>query len=666
MSEAAFVTRQQLTSLLLAQALAVGAHVMHLPVWISALWLICLVWRVQILRMRLPRPGRLAKVGLILLAALAVYRSRGSLVGLDGGVLLLIAAFLLKTVETYSRRDALVLVFLGFFVVVTAYLFEDGLLLTLYSLAPVTLLLGSMVSLQASRPLPRGLSLRLAGGLLLQALPLMLLLFVFFPRLGPLWSLPIANDKAVTGLSESMSPGEIAELSQSDAPVLDVSFQGEVPPRAQLYWRALTLERFDGRRWSQGFAAREAPQWTRQGPALNYSVILQPSSQPWLPVLDVATSETPRTWQRRDFRLQYERPVERPLLYQVRSWPQALLQPDERPGPGALQLPGAGNPRSREWARQLLREHGEPQALVAALLRHFNQQPYVYTLRPPLLGENSVDEFLFDSRRGFCGHYAGAMTFVLRAAGIPARVVAGYQGGEFNRAGNYLRVRQFDAHVWVEYWQPGQGWTQVDPTFAVAPQRIEAGLREALAGEQSFLENSPFSAMRYGNVAWLSQLQMRWDNVGYAWQRWVLSYQAEEQAGLWRRWFGERQGILPGLILTLGGSLLLGLLALLLIRPARAPRDPLQQQFQRFEQLLATQGILRQSGEGPQAFAERAAAESPRQASQIRAFSRAYIAQRYASQPLDIRALRDSLRELRRAARWRPPGVAGRSVDPVE
>lgn len=670
MSEATSITRRQLSSLLLAQALAIGGHILHLPVWISLLWVVCLVWRVQILRMRLPRPGVLAKAGLILLAALAVYLSRGSLVGLDGGVLLLIAAFLLKTVETYRRRDALVLVFLGFFVVVTGYLFEDGLLMALYSLAPITLLLATMVSLQAERStLPRGMPLRLAGGMLLQALPLMLLLFVFFPRLGPLWSLPIANDKAVTGLSESMSPGDIAELSQSDALVLDASFQGEVPPRNQLYWRALTLDRFDGRRWSQGTPGLASPQWTRQGTALAYSVILQPNSQPWLPALDIATSDTPRSRQLSDFRLQHERPVERPLLYQVRSWPQALLEPQTAPGPGALLLPAAGNPKSREWARQLLREHGQAPELVAALLRHFNQQPYVYTLRPPRLGANSIDEFLFDSRRGFCGHYAGAMTFLLRAAGIPARMVVGYQGGELNRAGNYLRVRQFDAHAWVEYWLPGQGWRRVDPTFAVAPQRIESGLREAVADEQSFLENSPFSVMLYADSAWLNQLRMRWDNLGYGWQRWVLSYQAEQQVGLWQRWFGERHGLLPGLILAGGGGLLLAILALLLLRPVRDPLDPLQRQFQRFESVLAAQGLVRQPGEGPQAFATRAALASPQQARQIDAFSQAFMAQRYAGQALDIQLLRDSLRQLRRPARWWLPGAgagAANSADPVD
>src|SRR5690606_30462786 len=208
-----------------------------------------------------------------------------------------------------------------------------------------------------------------------------------------------------------------------------------------------------------------------------------------------------------DFRLERRRPVNQALLYNVVSWPEALREPDAI-GHGrrsALQLPTRGNPRSRAWAVELRSRHGDPQALVATLLAHFNREPYVYTLKPPALGADSVDEFLFDSLRGFCAHYAGAMTFVLRAAGIPARVVAGYQGGEFNPAGNYLAVRQLDAHAWVEYWVEGQGWISVDPTYQVAPERIELGLEEAVAEERSFLEGSPLSPLRYRHVAWLNQ-----------------------------------------------------------------------------------------------------------------------------------------------------------------
>ncbi|WPC07032.1 DUF3488 and transglutaminase-like domain-containing protein [Pseudomonas benzenivorans] len=659
MSPSPGIPRVGLSWLLVAQALVILPHLGHLPAWIILLWLGCATWRIQIYRMRAGFPRAWIKAPLLLLAAGGVWFSRGGLVGLDAAVVLLIAVFILKLLEMRTRRDALVLIFLGFFAVVTAYLFDDGMLAALYSLLPVTALLAALIGLQqgalASQPWP---TLRLAGGLLLQALPLMLLLFVFFPRLGPLWSLPTPSDKGISGLADSMAPADIAELSRSGALAFRASFEGEVPPRSQLYWRALTFEDFDGRRWSQAKSAQPLqPGWRRRGEPLRYSIIMQPSAQPWLFALDVAETSQPGVRQMSDFRLQRGQPVERALLYEVTSWPEALREPEGIGTPAgtrrALQLPERGDPRSRAWAAQLRREYPQPERLVQALLRHFNREPYVYTLRPPTLGRDSVDEFLFDSRRGFCAHYAGAMTFVLRAAGIPARVVAGYQGGEYNPGGDYVQVRQFDAHAWVEYWRPGMGWTSVDPTFQVAPERIEQGLEEALADEQSFLEDSPFSPLRYRQLTWLNQLRLGWDNLNYGWQRWVLGYQGEQQLRLLQRWFGRLDGRLLALCLVGGGALLLALVALGLFKPWRRERDPQRRAFQRFERLLGRHGLRRQPGEGGRDFAERAARALPKQAHLIRAFATAFEAQRYAGQAASPAQLRQRLGALRRALPWR-------------
>ncbi|NQD94802.1 DUF3488 domain-containing protein, partial [Pseudomonas sp. CrR25] len=435
------------------------------------------------------------------------------------------------------------------------------------------------------------------------------------------------------------------------------SFDGELPPRSQLYWRALTFEQFDGRRWSQARTAQLplAPAWERRGAPLRYSIVMQPSSQPWLFGLDVAETDLERTWQMSDFRLQRQQPVERSLLYQVTSWPQALREPQASAAGlrRALQLPERGDPRSRAWATDLKRQYPQDERLVQALLEHFNRQPFSYTLRPPPLGADSIDEFLFRTRKGFCAHYAGAMTFVLRAAGIPARVVAGYQGGEYNPSGNYLQVRQFDAHAWVEYWQPGRGWISVDPTFQVAPERIEQGLEQALADEESFLEGSPFSPLRYRQLAWINQLRLGWDNLNYGWQRWVLGYQGAQQLQLLQRWFGRLDSQLLVLSLVGGGGLLLGLLALWLFKPWQRERDAQRRLFLRFEQLLARHALRRQAGEGPRAFAERAAQHLPPQAQAIRDFAEAFEAQRYAGQAASSAQLQQRLAALRRALPWR-------------
>lgn len=658
MSRLPGIPRIALTWLLVAQALVIVPHLMHLPMWMIALWLGAASWRVQIFRMRARYPGGWVKGGLVLLVLIGILFSRGTLVGLDAAVVLLIATFILKLLEMRTRRDALVLVFLGFFCVVTAYLFEDGIVAALYSLLPVTALLAALVGLQqsgfAERPWP---TLRLAGGLLLQALPLMLLLFVFFPRMGPLWSLPMPSDKGRTGLSDSMEPADIAELSRSSELAFRASFEGAVPPRNQLYWRALTLDRFDGRRWSQSSLAQlpRAPQWSKAGQPLDYSIIMQPSGKPWLFALDVGEVAQDGTRMMTDFRWQNRRPVDRSLLYQVRSWPQALREAEAQPSTlrHALQLPAQGDPRSRAWAAQLQRQYPQADALVDALLRHFNREPFAYTLRPQTLGQNSVDEFLFDTRSGFCAHYAGAMTFVLRAAGIPARVVTGYQGGELNPSGNYIQVRQFDAHAWVEYWQPGTGWRSVDPTFQVAPERIEQGLQEALSEEDGFLDDQPFSPLRYRELAWLNQLRLSWERLNYGWQRWVLGYQGEQQLSLLQSWFGSLDWQRLALALVGGGAALLGLLALWLLKPWQQRRDPLRQVLRRFERLLARHGVHRQAGEGMRAFARRASQELPAQAAQIEAFAACFERQQYAGQAVAPAALRQALGKLRQALPWR-------------
>ncbi|WP_394236573.1 transglutaminase TgpA family protein [Pseudomonas anguilliseptica] len=658
MSRVTAIPRISLTWLLVAQVLVIIPHLTHLPLWIIGLWLGSAAWRIQIFRMRARYPNAWAKGGLMLAAALGVFLSRGSLIGLDAGVVLLVAAFVLKLLEMRTRRDALVLIFLGFFVVVTAYLFDDSMLMAFYSLLPVTALLAALIGLQqsslAAQPWPTA---RLAGGLLLQALPVMLLLFVFFPRMGPLWSLPVPNDKATTGLSDSMAPADIADLSRSAALAFRASFNGETPPRSELYWRALTLDRFDGRRWSQSNYAEFGPgaQWQKRGDALSYSIVMQPSSQRWLFALDVAETTLEQTRQMSDFRLQRRQPVDRSLIYQATSWPQALRepQPPRETLRRALQLPEQGEPRSRAWAEQLKREYAQPEQLVQALLSHFNREPFAYTLRPPVLGQNNIDDFLFETRSGFCAHYAGAMTYVLRAAGIPARVVAGYQGGEYNPAGNYVQVRQFDAHAWVEYWQEGRGWVSVDPTFQVAPERVEMGLEEALAGEQSFLEDSPFSPLRYRNLSWLNELRLAWDNINYGWQRWVLGYQSQQQLEFLQRWLGrvDAQALVIGLVG--GGALLLGLLALWLFKPWQRERDVQQRLFRRFEGLLARHGVPRRTGEGPRDYAVRASQQLPAQAQAISNFAAAFEAQRYAGQEPSTVQLRLHLKTLRRALPWR-------------
>ncbi len=645
--------RISLTWLLIAQALVIIPHLLHVPFWLVGLWLACAAWRIQVFRMRLPFPNSWTKAALLLGSAFAVYLSRGSLVGLDAGVALLITAFILKLLEVRSRRDALVLIFLGFFTVVTSYLFYDSLLAALYSVLPVIALLSALLGLQQSSFAMQPLAtLNYVLRLFAQAVPLMLLLFVLFPRLEPLWSLPQPADKNTVGLATSMSPGDIAELGQSSALAFRARFDGDIPAQSQLYWRALTLPQFDGRNWSisERVSAQE-PQWQAQGEALSYSIIMQPSSQPWLFSLDVGSSEQTDIRLMSDFRLQRRTPVNRAYQYQATSWPQALRQPQltQAQQQEFLQLPRSGNPQSREWARTLRQQYADDDTLVAALLRHFNQEPYHYTLKPPLLGTNSVDEFLFSSLSGFCAHYAGAMVFTLRAAGIPSRVVAGYQGGETNQAGQFIQVRQYDAHAWVEYWQRGQGWRSVDPTFQVAPERIERGLQDALPDETDLFQGDFFSPLRYQHIGWVNQLRMGWENINHSWQTQILGYQRERQQAWLKQWFGQVDWQTLGLLLVFSAALIIALIVLWMFKPWQRQADPVQRLLNDFQRLLRKRGFTRETGEGLRDFYQRIAQQLPEQQQQsVAAFINLYEQQQYAEQALDLAALRSALAQVKK------------------
>lgn len=647
------IPRISLVWLLVAQVLVIIPHVSHVPLWLLGLWLGCAAWRVQVFRMRVPFPNSWVKAALMLSSGFAVYLSRGSLVGLDAAVALLITAFILKLLEMRTRRDALVLIFLGFFSVVTSYLFADGLLAALYSILPVIALLAALLGLQqssfAAQPL---LTLKLASRLFAQAIPLMVLLFVLFPRLEPLWSLPQPKEQGTVGLSSSMTPGDLADLGQSSALAFRARFDGAIPAQSQLYWRALTLPYFDGRSWSisQQLGTQE-PQWQAQGEALSYSIIMQPSTQPWLFALDVGSSEQADIRLMSDFRLQRSTPVNRAYQYQATSWPNALRQPQlsQMQQHEFLQLPRAGNPQTRDWAQTLRKQYPDDNALVAGLLQHFNQQPYHYTLKSPLLGKDSVDEFLFSSRRGFCAHYAGAMVFTLRAAGIPSRVVAGYQGGETNQAGQFVQVRQFDAHAWVEYWQLGQGWRSVDPTFQVAPERIERGVQDALKDEADLFQGDFLSPLRYQHIAWINQLRMSWESLNHSWQTQILGYQRERQQAWLKQWFGQVDWQTIGLFLVLSAALIIALLVLWMFKPWQRQSDPLQRIVNEFQRVLQRRGFTRQTGEGLRSFWQRIRADLPEgQQPAVARFIELYEQQQYAQQSPDLVVLRRALAEIKK------------------
>lgn len=622
--------RAPVAALLVLYALVAAPHLGHLSPLLMTLFYLALVWRgLALWRPRL-LPGRWLRSLLTLVALGAVvYSVAGQLDGRALGVGLLTVMAGLKSLEFASRRDLYVTVFLGCFLLATQFLFDRSLWLSLY-LAPLLLgLLAVLAYCNRVRPPSWRRAVADTGKLLLAGLPMALLLFVLFPRLAaPLWAMQ-APAAGVIGLTDRLEPGSVSELGQSSALAFRVTFEGERPPNRELYWRGPVFWDTDGRSWSaaepSGLAAglRQAePQWSQV-------VSLEPSSQRWLFGLDRVLAAPDEAVLSRDGQLLATSPLAERRHYRVVSAPdagEADLSGAERRR--ALALPdGLATPRMQALVSSWRSADPRPPAVVAAALAHFRDQPFVYTLRPPRLSGNVVDGFLFDTRRGFCEHYATSFTVLMRLAGIPTRVVGGYQGGEWNPRGEHLVVRQSDAHAWAEVWVGGR-WQRVDPTAAVAPERIERAIAPAVAGEGAAVT---FQSPGEGWVAGLWR-EGRWllDSMELGWQRWVVGYTSRTQAGLLARlgldWL---TGYKLGLAAVLAAAV--GMLPLwwLLRRQGRRAADPALRAYRRLLAKLDAAGLPLSPALAPSEVGRRAAERYPQQRLQLQRIIGLYLTQRY-------------------------------------
>jgi transglutaminase-like putative cysteine protease len=551
-----------------------------------------------------------------------------------------------------------VVIFLGYFVCLTAFLFSQDLLLVLYALVLVWILTTALVSVHRATARIRDLRpLRLAGVMLLQSVPLMLVLFFLFPRIGPLWSVPLKSHTAQTGMSDSLRPGDVSQLSQSAEVAFRVQFDGDIPPASELYWRGLVMSRLDGDTW-RSLRYFEVPANERregavvtQGDPLSYRIIMAPTQQNWLYSLRYARSGKAGVMSLSDYRLYSPVILENEYQYAVQSWPETPLGVELSPWRAAVEkdLPNNDNPETRALAQSLYAAAGSPRAFVEGVLEYFRSEAFFYTLQPPLLGDDDpMDRFLFETRRGFCEHYAYAFAVMMRSVGIPARIVGGYLGGEINPVNRTVIVHQFDAHAWTEVWLEGEGWVRVDPTAAVSPDRILYGLERAVASEGSFLAQSPLSPLRYRGVNWINSLRLRYDALTYRWQSWVTGFDGQAQFDLLRGVLGEisltrSMGILLG-----SGALTLALVALFLFRErGGSPRPVYEAELARFQKVLWQRGLKPQPGETPAQLTERAATQWPRQAEAIRGVYRALARLVYAPQSAgqDSKRLRRELRK---------------------
>jgi transglutaminase-like putative cysteine protease len=609
--------------------LASAAHLLRLPLWLGALISVVVFWRLYLAHRNLPSPGKWL-LGLVAFAAaggiLIEYRT---LLGRDAGVALLVVMLALKVLETRTLRDGILLGFLGFFLLVTNFLFSQTITTALYMLGCAWLLIVVLIGMQFTGTWPGWRQpARRAAILLVQALPLMLVLFLLFPRIqGPLWGLPQDSHAGLSGLSDNMSPGSLNSLILSDAVAFRAEFRGRIPEASALYWRGPVLWDYDGRTWTAPRFVFNATDLPTGEPAVEYTVTVEPHNKRWLFALEMPMQRPPRAVATRDMQLLSTTPVRSRMRYNMTSQLQATYGADDNENvlDRALQLPQGFNPRAQKHAQQLRQKYRDNRQLIDAVLNDFRNENFVYTLSPPLLGEHAVDEFLFDTRRGFCEHYASAFTVLMRAAGIPARVVTGYQGGQVNPVSDYILIRQADAHAWTEVWIAGTGWIRVDPTAAVSPARVERGIASALP------QSDALPMFVRGDFELLQRMRLTWDSVTYTWNQWVLGYNPERQRQfLANIGFSDAtwQKLAVLLFVFAGLAVLTG--ALFAFRDLRRARnDAVRAAYDRFCRKLARRGLPRHPAEGPMVYAQRASHWKPEAAQAIKTITQHYVMLRY-------------------------------------
>ena len=613
--------------LLLSILMVIAPHADHLPLWVSGLCAGLLLWRAYLVYSGKPLPKRWLLMLVTFAGTIGIIFNFHTLFGREAGVTLLMMLAALKLMELRDERDAMVLVYLACFIIITNFFYSQSIPTALYLLATLMVIVTAWVHLQA-----QGITLkprmRIAAMLLLQALPLTLILFILFPRVqGPLWGLP-QDAYGSTGLDDHMSPGSLSRLSLSEAVAFRVTYNDRPPRRDQMYWRGPVLWYFEGRTWTPGITTlTDAPKFTEVGQPIDYVVTLEPHNKRWLFALDVPDKISVPATIGYDFQVLNKEPVHARLRYAARSnlVYRANLQESERQLQRALQLPKQLDPRALQLASEWRANSNDDANIVRTALEYFNKQGFIYTLEPPPIGPDGIDDFLFTTKQGFCEHYASAFVFLMRAANIPARVVTGYLGGEFNDIGNYYIVRQSDAHAWAEVWLAGQGWVRVDPTAAIAPDRVQRDLSAALS------DNAALPFMERNPPQWMRDLRFNLDALANQWNQWVLGYDAERQFAFLTR-LGMESITWQKLALNMasGLGLVIALFALFMLRHlfVRQP-DKVQTAWLKLCRKLAEAGLPRAAHEGAQDYAARVAKSRSDLADAIRDLAARYSALRY-------------------------------------
>ncbi len=647
----------KITWLVIGIALASFPHWQRLPIWIPALHVGLLAIRI-ILPLRLPllwsnQKSSINIIRLIIMLAgvFGVYGSYGTLAGRDVGIALLVMLAALKIFESNSKRDFYICTYLGYFLIITNFFYSQTIPTATYMLFVMIIMTAGLINFNDTEQqlnLPE--RLKLSSTLLIQSIPILLILFILFPRVnGPLWGIPKDAFTGVTGIDDQMSPGTISKLVQSREVAFRVSFADQIPNQSKLYWRGPVLWQTDGRKWTTGKAdsSRRHEQIEFTGDSINYNVTIEPTNKKWLFGLEMISNLPDKTYLTYDLQLKSREPVRARKAYSLtshssyRHWTE-----DDKDLQRGLILPELNHPRTRALASKLKNDFADPELILNAAIEWLKQKNFIYTLNPPLMTGDMVDEFLFDTRQGFCEHYASAFTILMRAAGIPARVVTGYLGGEINPVGNYLIIRQHHAHAWTEVWLDEKGWIRIDPTSIVSPSRlsegIESSIPEAIIDIPLGLKNNA-TAVRF----W-QQIRNTVDMINYQWAQWVLGYSPERQKlFLQKLGFDDIDWKELTLLLLFFIGIIVSAIAVYMFTKRPVSRDPAKKYYDLFCNKMARAGLPRKSYEGPIDYAKRLTFEGKEHGKDIQAITDLYVYIRYRSNYDKLSQLKKAIRSFR-------------------
>jgi transglutaminase-like putative cysteine protease len=628
MNNVFLLSRPLLVGLLLICSAVMLLHVAQLPIWMFALCGGVFIWQLNIIKEKWRAPRGVLKTLLVASSGLLLFLEYQQWLSIEPMLTLLLLALTLKLLEVRSQKDVVLILFLAYFSIACSFLFDQSVLHTLFgvlSVIAVTIVLFHVFSTSAT--LKKSISLVVK--MLLQSVLLALVMMLIFPRLGPLWSVPLQSGNAMTGMSDSMSPGDFDELIRSNALAFRVTFPEDTIPRESMYWRGLVLDDFDGRRWQRSttvaetVASQNRTQQHRDVPdvgGIQYDVLMEPTSHHWLygisqMLIEPGQGDLIYTEQNEVFQ---KTAVNQRIQYTAVSYPNiSLLGHGLAPYEWSryTALPQDANPRTLAQARVWRQQAGNDQKYINTVLSYFREN-FTYTLSPPKLGQHTADEFLFSTQAGFCEHYSSSFVILMRSVGIPARVVVGYQGGEWDDNKTYLSVYQRDAHAWAEVWLNG-AWVRVDPTAAVASVRIQQGVAAALPQAEKQWVGSTGS-----QFTWVSEFQSQWREMDYRWQRWVLSYDSQQQQNILKKYLGELTATKMIIVVLISLAVAVLLISISLFYRLLPATTKEKFAYNRLKRKLGRLGVDYEEGETIAFYCDRAAKIFPHRRAKLNSIKR--------------------------------------------